>query len=62
MLRPHFAYLGSGRIGRLRRFIGLQSKTSQGLLEISVIARVAVVLGAQGVAGDVNQFFVGALM
>lgn len=62
MLWPHFAYLGRGRIGRLGRFIGLQSKTSQGILEISVIARVAVVLGAQGVAGDVNQFFVGALM
>lgn len=61
MRRPHFAYLGRRLFGWFELFIGLQSKASEGLLVISVIARVAVILGAQGVAGDGNQFFVGAL-
>ena len=52
MLGPHFAYVGRRLIGSVRRLIALQSKTLQGLVEIVVIARVAVVLGAQGVAGD----------
>jgi hypothetical protein len=54
MLGPHFAYLGRRFRGIVRRFIRLQSKASKGLVEIGVIACRAVILGAQGVAGDVD--------
>lgn len=53
MLGPHFAYVGGQLIGSVRRFIALQSKTFQGLVKIVVIVRIAVILEAQGVAGDV---------
>jgi hypothetical protein len=54
MLGPHFAYLGRRFRGGVRRFIGQQAKASKGLFKISVclIACRAVILGAQGVAGD----------
>lgn len=48
---PHLAYLGSGRLGRFG-VIGNQSKTLKGFVKIFVIACRAVILVAQGVAGD----------
>jgi hypothetical protein len=52
MRRVHFAhFFGCG--GFVRR-VGLQSKTFQGLIKISVIASRAFMVRAQGMAGDVN--------
>ena len=65
MLWPHLAHLGGlgdRRLASLGGPLGLQSKAAQGVVKIRVIACLAVILWAQGVAGDVNQFFAGPLM
>ena len=56
MLGPHFADLGRSLLNGLSLLgrLGLQAKDAQGFIKYSVIviACRAVILGAQGVAGD----------
>ena len=65
MLGPHFADLGRSLLNGLSLLglLELQAKGGQCLVESGflLITRRAVILKAQGVAGDGNQFFAGPL-